>query len=244
MSDVHAYLWLIPALPLLAAGLITFLGYPVFRQNSHWVCIGGAVGACILSVMLLTNIRQLPHDTAIESYYTWFQAGNVDVGFSLRADGLTAIMLVMVTFIGSLIAIYSAGYMHADPGYPRFFAEVSLFLFFMTGLVLANNFLVLYACWEGVGLCSYLLIGFWFAKPSAAAAARKAFLVTRLGDIGLLIGILILWNSFGNSLEFDRVFAEVTRQWNAGTLDHNALFWACVCLFLGAAGKSAQFPLH
>src|SRR2546423_15400277 len=111
-------------------------------------------------------------------------------------------MMVMMTISGSLIAIISTSNMHGDPGYPRFFAEVSLFLFFMVGLVLANNFVLLYACWEGVGLCSYLLIGFWFAKPSAAAAAHKAFLVTRLGDIGLFIGILILWHySPGHSLE-------------------------------------------
>src|SRR3989442_11746221 len=102
-------------------------------------------------------------------------------------------MLVTVTFVGTLIAIYSVGYMHHDPGYPRYFAEISLFLFSMTGLVLADNFILLYAFWEGVGLCSYLLIGFWFAKPSAAAAARKAFLVTRLGDVGLFVGILLLW---------------------------------------------------
>src|SRR5205807_4075357 len=165
--------------------------------------------------------------------------GNVSASFSLRADGLTAIMLVMVTFIGSLIAIYSAGYMKGDPGYPRFFAEVSLFLFFMVGLVLANNFLLLYACWEGVGLCSYLLIGFWYARPSAAAAARKAFLVTRLGDIGLFIGVLILWSvSPGHSLEFDDVFRNPALYQN-----NDLLFWACVCLFIGAAGKSAQFPL-
>ena len=113
--------------------------------------------------------------------------------FSLRADALTAIMLVMVTFIGTLIAIYSVGYMHGDPGYPRFFAEVSLFIFSMTLLVLADNLFILYAGWEGVGLCSYLLIGFWFTKPSAADAARKAFLVTRIGDVGLFLGILLLW---------------------------------------------------
>src|SRR5207253_2309336 len=128
----------------------------------------------------------------------------VDVGFSLRADALTAIMLVMVTFIGSLIAIYAAGYMHGDPGYPRFFAEVALFLFSMTGLVLANNFILLYAFWEGVGVCSFLLIGFWFARPAAAAAARKAFLVTRLGDIGLFLGILLLWINCNYSLDFDQ----------------------------------------
>ena len=120
-------------------------------------------------------------------------AGAVNVDFGLRADALTAIMLVMVTFIGTLIAIYSVGYMHGDPGYPRFFAEVSLFIFSMTLLVLADNFILLYAGWEGVGLCSYLLIGFWFTKPSAADAARKAFLVTRIGDVGLFLGILLLW---------------------------------------------------
>src|SRR5207253_9346388 len=116
----------------------------------------------------------------------------VDVGFTLRADALTAVMLVTVTFIGSLIAIYSAGYMHGDPGYARFFAEISLFIFSMTGLVLADNFLLLYAFWEGVGLCSYLLIGFWFTRPSAAAAAKKAFLVTRLGDLGFFIAVLMI----------------------------------------------------
>ena len=113
-------------------------------------------------------------------------------------------MLVTVTFIGTLIAIYSVGYMHGDAGYPRFFAEVSLFIFSMTGLVLADNFLLLYACWEGVGLCSYLLIGFWFTKPSAAAAARKAFLVTRIGDVGLILGIMLLWVGFGYRLDLRR----------------------------------------
>src|SRR5262249_829067 len=132
--------------------------------------------------------------------YTWFQVGNVDVTFSLQADGLTALMLVTVTFVSSLIAIYSIGYMSHErehnEGYSRFFAEIALFVFSMTGLVLADNFILLYAFWEGVGLCSYLLIGFWFAKPSAAAAARKAFLVTRLGDIGLFLGIILLWSGY------------------------------------------------
>src|SRR5207249_8840409 len=170
---------------------------------------------------------------------SWISVGDdFQASFSVRADGLTAVMLVMVTLIGSLIAIYSAGYMKGDPGYPRFFAEMSLFLFFMVGLVLANNFLLLYACWEGVGLCSYLLVGFWFAKPSAAAAARKAFLVTRLGDIGLFIGILLIWYSHPqHSLEYDAVLSP------GGNFFANdvVLFWTCVCLFIGAVGKSAQF---
>ena len=175
----------------------------------------------------------------------WFKAGNVEVNFSLRADGLTAIMLVMVTFIGSLIAIYAAGYMHGDPGYPRFFAEVSLFLFFMTGLVLANNFILLYACWEGVGLCSYLLIGFWYARPSAAAA-RKAFLVTRLGDIGLFIGILLL---MAQLRPIPRVRGYLRqREGQAGcrhALDqyqNAAVLGVRLPMFIGTAGKSGAVP--
>lgn len=239
------YLWMILVLPLLATVIIATVGRKLFPSKCHLPCVAGAVGACVFAV--LTLIAVLRSDTgAVETGrdVVWINAGKMIANVSLRADGLTAIMLVMVTFIGSLIAIYSAGYMHGDPGYPRFFAAVSGFLFFMLGLVLANNFILLYACWEGVGLCSYLLIGFWFAKPSAAAAARKAFLVTRLGDIGLFIGILILWQNFGHSLEYDVVFANVKEQYDAHTLDPNLLFWACFCLFVGAAGKSAQFPLH
>ncbi len=175
-DDPRGYLWLIPSLPLLASLIIAVFGYRLLREKSHWVCIGGAIGACVLSIMTLIAVANGFHGQQV--YYQLFEAGNVTANVAFQADGLTAVMLVTVTFIGTLIAIYSAGYMHGDPGYPRFFAEVSLFLFAMTGLVLADNFLLLYVFWEGVGLCSYLLVGFWFAKPAAAAAARKAFLVT------------------------------------------------------------------
>ncbi len=239
------YLGMILLLPLSASVVIATVGRKLFPDKCHLPCIAGAVGACIFAVLTFLAVMQ-SETGAVESGrdVVWISAGKMTANLSLRADGLTAIMLVMVTFIGSLIAIFSAGYMHHDPGYPRFFAAVSGFLFFMLGLVLANNFILLYACWEGVGLCSYLLIGFWFAKPSAATAARKAFLVTRLGDIGLLLGILILWHNFGHSLEYDVVFGNVKSQLDAGTLDTTTLFWACFCLFIGAAGKSAQFPLH
>ena len=239
-EDPRSYLWLIPALPLLGAALTAALGPRCLRGQSHWPCILASIGACFLSVMTLIAVaRGFPSGNGFPTYYEWFVAGDLTVAFSLRVDGLTAVMLVTVTFIGSLIAFYSVGYMHGDPGYPRFFAEVSLFLFSMTGLVLANNFILLYAFWEGVGLCSYLLIGFWFTKPSPAAAARKAFLVTRLGDIGLLIGILLLWQCGPHSLEFDAVFANAN-----GYQSDGILFWACICVFIGAVGKSAQFPLH
>jgi NADH-quinone oxidoreductase subunit L len=233
-------LWLLPLLPLMGSAVIAAVGRRWFPERSHIPCIAGAIGACALAILTLLAVASSNDPITLGGDSAWINAGDVKANFSLRADGLTAVMLVMVTFIGSLIAIYSAGYMKGDPGSPRFFAEVSLFLFFMTGLVLANNFLLLYACWEGVGLCSYLLIGFWFAKPAAANAARKAFLVTRLGDIGLLIGIMILWyGSPGHSLEYDVIFANASQYQTDGVL-----FWACVCLFIGAAGKSAQFPLH
>jgi NADH-quinone oxidoreductase subunit L len=166
------------------------------------------------------------------------RTGGLDLGFTLRADALSATMLVMITFVGSWIAIYSIGYMHHDEGYARFFAEIALFIFSMTLLVLADNFIVLYAGWEGVGLCSYLLIGFWFAKPSAAHAARKAFLVTRIGDVGLFLGILLLWFHCDYKLDYGSVFAK------AEHLPHSVLVGACLLLFCGAVGKSAQFPLH
>ena len=194
-SDRDMMLWLIPLLPLLGSVVIAAVGPAAFPDKCH--CRASPARSGRASLRSSPSSRVATGDDAAVHHRHSTSPGSRPAtsrsNFSLRADGLTAIMLVMVTFIGSLIAIYSAGYMHGDPGYPRFFAAVSLFLFFMTGLVLANNFILLYACWEGVGLCSYLLIGFWFAKPSAAAAARKAFLVTRLGDIGLFIGILILW---------------------------------------------------
>jgi len=239
MFDLPVLLALIPLMPLAASAITALLGYTVLRQHSHWPCILGAAGACVCSVILLALVAKGAGADQLIAYYPWFQAGTVDVGVALRADALSAIMCVTVTFIGTLIVIYSVGYMHGDPGYPRFFAEVSLFLFSMCGLVLADNFFILYACWEGVGLCSYLLIGFWFTRPAAAAAARKAFLVTRIGDVGLFIGILVLWSHFGHSVNYDAVFAAAT-----ASGEHGVITLACLLLFCGAAGKSGQFPLH
>ena len=150
-------------------------------------------------------------------------------------------MLAMVTFVATWIAIFSVGYMHGDPGYPRFFAVISLFVFSMCGLVLANNFLLLVAFWEGVGLCSYLLVGFYFEKPSAAAAAAKAFLVTRLGDIGFVLGIFLLWQIGGWHTDLDDALRP-HREAPAGPRRRSRS--ACLLLFCGAVGKSAQFPLH
>ena len=232
---------LIPLLPLAACILIALLGPRLLKQQSHLLCIGAAIGSCLISVWLLSTVNQAGTHAA-QSYYDWIQIApgqpdSVHIGFHLQADGLTSIMLTMITFVGTLIAIYSVGYMHGDEGYPRFFAEFSLFLFSMTGLVLADNFVILYAFWEGVGLCSYLLIGFWFEKPAAAAAARKAFLVTRLGDVGLLLGILLIWFTFHGQLDFEYVFQNV----NTAAVAPGTLTIICLLLLCGAIGKSARF---
>jgi NADH-quinone oxidoreductase subunit L len=238
MFEIGELLWLIPALPLAASIVTAFLGPRLLRGQSHLPCVLASVGSCIVAFITFATILNFHNEPT--KYYTWFRAGDVYVPFTLHADWLTGIMVVTVTFIGSLIAIYSVGYMRGDPGYPRFFAEIALFIFSMTGLVLADNFLVLYAFWEGVGLCSYLLIGFWFEKPSAAAAARKAFLVTRLGDVGLLLGIITLWAAAGYRLDFQSIFYLA----NTGEMDHGLAVTACLLLLCGAVGKSAQFPLY
>jgi proton-translocating NADH-quinone oxidoreductase chain L len=238
MFDIRPYLVLIPGLPLLGAIVTAFLGPRLLRRHSHWPCILGSLGAFVFALLTFCSVALGDRQPVQQPYYDWILAGDVHIDFGLQADGLTAIMLLVITFIGSLIAIYSVGYMHGDEGYARFFAEIALFIFSMTGLVLANNFLVLYGFWEGVGLCSYLLIGFWFTKPEAAAAARKAFLVTRLGDVGFFIGILMIFAGMNHTLDYQAVFHQASR------LDSGFVTAVCLLLFCGAVGKSAQFPLH
>ncbi len=241
MSEIGTILWIIPILPLAAAVLIAFFGPRVLRGASHVPCVLALAASCGLSIYVLLHVAQ-NHDTLVHpTYYTWFSAGNINIPVAFRADPLTAFMLAMVTFIGTFIAIFAAGYMHGDPGYPRFFAEVSLFIFSMTGLVLADNYLILFAFWEGVGLCSYLLIGFWYEKPSAARAARKAFLVTRIGDLGFMLGIILLWITFGHDLSYEKVFSSAE---SVNATHHGLIVAICFLLFSGAIGKSAQFPLH
>jgi NADH-quinone oxidoreductase subunit L len=260
MPDPSPYLWLVPGLPLLAAVVTAFFGPRWLRRQSHWPCIIAIALSCALSLWVASAIATGGHDTteppvagaqhdprpfAVQAHYgPWIEAGSaqegVHIGFTLRADALSGMMLVMITFIATFIAIYSVGYMHGERGYPRFFAEVALFVFMMTLLVLADNFILLYAGWEGVGLCSYLLIGFWFTKPAAANAARKAFLVTRIGDVGLILGIFLLWVTFGYRLDFQHVLLPGAVQ----SKDAVLMIGACLLLLAGACGKSAQFPLH
>ncbi len=249
MSEVPYYLWLIPVLPLAAAVLTAFLGPRSLGRHSHWPCVLAVAASCVLSFRVASAVSidagagvEKPQE--VIEYYQWIAVQGphtpLDAGFSLRADALSAMMLVTVTFISFLIAVYSIGYMHGDEGYARFFAEVALFVFSMTTLVLADNFLLLYLGWEGVGLCSYLLIGFWFTKPSAAAAARKAFLVNRIGDMGLMLGILLLWLVFDHHIDFKHVLDPANVEGKGPAV----LTAIALLLFCGAVGKSAQFPLY
>src|SRR5579872_147389 len=196
-------LWLIPALPLAGFLINGILG----RRFSKALINAIAIGSVALSfAWALKTVLALGDTPFSEHYFDWIVAGDFRVGCDFAVDRLTAVMLLVVTGVGSLIHIYSTGYMEHEGGYYRFFAYLNLFMFFMLTLVLAANYLLLFVGWEGVGLCSYLLIGFWFHKKSATNAGNKAFIVNRIGDYGFLLGMLMIFVNFG-SLNFGTVFA-------------------------------------
>ncbi len=229
-------LWLIPAFPLLGFLTNGILG----RRRGNAFVNAVAIGSVLLSfAWVLKTLAALgPMETAyVERYFTWFQSGDLQIGFDFSVDRLTAVMLLVVTGIGSLIHIYAAGYMSHEGGYYRFFAYLNLFMFFMLILVLAANYLVLFVGWEGVGLCSYLLVGFYFLKKSATNAGMKAFIVNRIGDFGFSLAMFLIVIHFG-SLDFDKVLPAAASQPEA------ALTTIALLLLVGAAGKSAQFPLY
>src|SRR3989449_163570 len=227
--------WLIPLLPFIAFWVILFRGRRLPGEGAY-VAIGALGLSGLLSLVIL---GQVSFGGRYQATMVWATMGDRPLAVGYAVDPLTAVMLFVVTVVGSLIFIYSVGYMHGDPRYPRFFAYLSLFDASMLLLVLANNFLVLYAGWELVGLCSYLLIGFWFERPAAARASMKAFVTTRVADFFMFLGILLLFFTVG-SLQFDAVFAAV----QTGSLAGPLLTLAAVLIFGGAVGKSAQIPLH
>jgi len=233
---LEALPWLILFLPLSAAGLITLFTRKD-RNLSGGLSIAAVVAGFGLSILFVAVNGWNP---AGELGVNWLTIGPLQAEFGLRLDPLSLSMMLVVTGVASGIHIYSWGYMHDDPGFSRFFACLSLFTFSMLGIVLANNFLQLFICWELVGVSSYLLIGFWFERPSAADAGKKAFLVNRLGDLGFLIGILLVWSTLG-SLNFG--ILEQTLVAHPGSLAGSATA-AGLLIFCGAMGKSAQFPLH
>jgi NADH-quinone oxidoreductase subunit L len=226
--------WLIPALPLAGALINVVLGRIIGRR-AHWIAVPALAGSFLAACSLFTRVR---HGEAFTTtLFTWMAAGDFQAPVIALVDPLTGVMLLVVTGVGLLIHVYSIGYMHADPGYARYFAYLNLFVFSMTMLVLAGNFLVLYVFWEAVGLCSYLLIGFWYTRDAAAAAGKKAFIVNRVGDFGFGLGIMWLWTVAG-TLDYAGVFAA------APSLPVATATGIALLLFMGACGKSAQLPLH
>jgi NADH-quinone oxidoreductase subunit L len=238
---------LIPLAPLLGAIIAGLFGRVIGRANAHRVTIAGVavsfIGACIVMQDVMAN------GTVFNGpVYTWITSGDTKLEIGFLIDRLSALMMVVVTFVSLMVHIYTIGYMKEDPGYQRFFAYISLFTFSMLMLVMANNFLQLFFGWEAVGLVSYLLIGFWYTRPTAVYANMKAFLVNRVGDFGFILGIglVLAWTG---TLDYAQVFAQ-SQALSRETIE---LFpgtpWMlitviCICLFIGAMGKSAQFPLH
>ncbi len=239
------HLWLIPLLPLLGFALNSILGRGLPKWLVTTIGLLAPLGALTVVlnaarslVGLGAGLPALPYVEACPN--PWIALGSLRIDFALALDQLSLVMLLVVTGVGFLIHVYSAGYMKDDPGYARYFSYLNLFLFFMTTLVLGGNLLLMFVGWEGVGLASYLLIGFWFNKKSAADAGKKAFIVNRIGDFGFLIGIFLLLSNFG-TLSFANLGALVAANpgWTGGVLTI-----ICICLFIGATGKSAQLPLY
>jgi len=225
---------LVPLAPLAGAILAGLFGRAIGRAGAHSVTILGVLVSFLASCWIFADVLQ--GNTFNGSVYTWLTSGGVRLEIGFLIDRLTALMMVVVTFVSLMVHIYTIGYMAEDPGYQRFFAYISLFTFSMLMLVMANNFLQLFFGWEAVGLVSYLLIGFWYTRPTAIHANLKAFLVNRVGDFGFILGIGLVLAYFG-SLDYAAVFAKAPALAAPLTL-------ICLCLFVGAMGKSAQFPLH
>ncbi|MBX5460163.1 MAG: NADH-quinone oxidoreductase subunit L [Steroidobacteraceae bacterium] len=238
----------IPLLPLIAAIIAGVFGRQVGRAGAHTVTIAGVAISCALSLYVLKQIYFDGAPTFDAPVYTWLVSDGINIQVGFLVDRLTALMMVVVTFVSLCVHVYTIGYMHDDPGYQRFFSYISLFTFSMLMLVMSNNFMQLFFGWEAVGVVSYLLIGFWYTRPSAIFANMKAFIVNRVGDFGFIVGIAAIVY-FTNSLDYKEAFAAAPQLVSQNiVLSHTtsvaALTVICVGLFIGAMGKSAQVPLH
>lgn len=240
---------LIPLLPL-AAFLVLGLAGNRIKERAHLIAVPAVILSWLLSVSACLEVAQ--GSPINQPLYTWLTSGHLDIHIGLYLDRLTVVMLLLVTTVSSLVHIYTIGYMHGEAGYARFFSYIALFTFSMLMLVLADNLLQLFVFWEAVGLCSYLLIGHWYERPPACAAATKAFLVNRVGDFGFMLGLLLVWYSFG-SLNYLDIFPAAHEAGNltmnllgpfGGAWDVSVFTLICLLLFTGAIGKSAQVPLH
>ena len=233
-------------LPLIASILSGFFGKLIGDRNSEIITSLLVTISAVLSAIVLYEVIFNQYQDNI-TIATWISSGTLDVNWSMKIDPLSAIMLVVVTFVSSLVHIYSIGYMSQDPHKPRFMAYLSLFTFAMLMLVTSDNFIQLFFGWEGVGLCSYFLIGFWFKKDSANKAAIKAFVVNRVGDFGFALGIFLIFYLFGTvnySEVFELIPTIIEKDLIFLGIKINAIDLICLLLFIGAMGKSAQFLLH
>jgi NADH-quinone oxidoreductase subunit L len=238
------YVWLIPLFPAIGFLINGFFGKRYSKSIVSWVACSALGLSFFTSILIFFELLgRAPAERLFEKViFDWVVSGNFQTVIGYQIDPLSILMALVVTGVSFFIHIYSVGYMHDDPGFPRYFTYLNLFVFMMLNLILANNFLLMFVGWEGVGLCSYLLIGFWFEKDSASNAGKKAFVVNRVGDFGFLLGIFLLFTSLGKhgvwTLGFTEVFA------NAGKLDPATVTAVTLLLFVGATGKSAQIPLY
>src|SRR5476649_1023370 len=236
---------LIPLLPFIGFLLNASFGKRVSKAAAGAVACGAMLGAFVVSLAAVWQLVALPHESRAiaNQVFTWISSGDFTAAFTLRLDPLSSVMILVITGIGSLIHIYSTAYMHeeSDSEFARYFSYLNLFAAFMLVLVLGSNFLVMFVGWEGVGLCSYLLIGFWYQKKAASDAGKKAFIVNRIGDFGFVLGVLLLFVRFGtvDFQEVARAAAAVSPEAAFGTVS-----WITLLLFIGATGKSAQIPLY
>ena len=237
------YLWAIPLLPLLGSAINGLFGRTWPNKTVNSVALGSTGLSFVLAIEAVREFFANGQQPFRKQFIDWILAGGFRAGFDLQLDQLTVVMLLVVTGVGFLIHIYSTGYMAHEGGYYRFFSYLNLFMFFMLILVLAANFVLLFVGWEGVGLCSYLLIGFSFLKKSAANAGKKAFIVNRIGDFGFMLGMFLIFRTF-HSLDFSTVFSQVAALQTEKMGHFHALTIAALLLFMGATGKSAQIPLY
>ena len=236
---------IVPLAPLAGAVIAGLLGWLIGRRATHWVAIIGMMVSTVAAFLVFRDV--LAGNTFNGPVYTWITTGDISLEIGFLIDRLSATMMLVVAFVSLMVHIYTIGYMVDDPGYQRFFSYISLFTFSMLMLVMSNNFLQLFFGWEAVGLVSYLLIGFWYTRPSAIYAGLKAFLVNRVGDFGFLLGIALIFVYWG-SLDYVQVFSRAPELTGA-TVEMAYVGWPllttiCILLFIGAMGKSAQFPLH
>ena len=234
--------------PLFTGVLAGFFGKKIGKVFTNGVTILGVLISLIISIYILILILGNPELVFNQNVYTWLSIGSYKFSIGLLIDNLTVSMMIVVNFVSLMVHIYTIGYMHKDPGYHRFFCYISLFTFAMLSLVMSNNFLQLFFGWEAVGVMSYLLIGFWYTKESAIKANFKAFIINRIGDMFLILGIALLFSIFG-TLDYEQIFNNAESITSntvklSSSFEISSLTLACLLLFGGAMGKSAQMPLH